>query len=254
MLKNAKWIIGTVAQLLLVIIVVPVVMKFFSFFINFETMADKAQSVCFKMIASIPCFNTWLKLMKDFCDWSSSDNANLFNELVMKNKIITTGVAGVQIFFQSVMTAFISKVFKAVHKMLSGYGAPIISTFLGVIVSTVVTYFMNKNQSMASIIISNVLLLGIMIVGFFFMFKSVFGSLRMRKSVFVLDLIVTGLSAVITSFYLTVMVFAVNNCVGGRSQAISTCLAITVVEIINLVLCTLLSLAYDKDKERGIIS
>ncbi len=254
MIKNIKWTIGTVAQLLLVVIIIPIIMKIGSAFINFETMAGKAQSIWFKLITSLPCFSTWTGLIKNYFEWSFSDNRDLFNELVAKNQVITSGVALLQVFFQAAMAAFISKVFKSIHKVVSGYGAPIISTLSGIIVSTIINYFLGKNQSAMKIIIYDTLLFAIMIVGFIMMFKSLFKSLRMRKSVFVLDLIITGLSAVITSFYLTVMVFAVNKCMGDTSQTVAACVTMTVVEIINLIVCTLLSLAYDRDKERDIIS
>ncbi len=253
MIKNIKWIIGTVAQLLLVIIVIPIIMKIGSIFINFETMSGKAQSIWFKLITSLPCFSTWTGLIKNYFDWSFSDNENLFNELVAKNQVIISGVALLQVFFQATIAAFVSKVFKSVHKVVSGYGAPIISTLSGIIISTIINYFLSKNQSAMKIIIYDTILLAFMIVGFTMMFKALFSSLRMRKSVFILDLIVTGLSAVITSLYLTVMVFAVNKCMGDPSQTIATCVIMTVVEIINLIVCTLLSLTYEKDKEKNTI-
>lgn len=250
MIRKKSWIVGTIAQLLLIIIIVPVVMKILSFFVNFDSISEQTNSFVVNLIGSIPCFSTWLTIIVKFFDQFPINNSDIFEKLLTDSNIVSIA----KTFFQAILTAVIAKIFKAIHNIISSNGAPIISTFLAVLSATVINYFLSKSSTLKGLILFYGGVIAIMILGIIFMFRSAFSTLKMRQSVFLLDLIVNGLSAVITSCYLTVMIFAVNGCFGSMSETIYFCFIITVVELINLILCALLSLAYDKDKERGIIS
>lgn len=254
MFRKRSWIIGTIAQLLLIVIILPIIMKLLSLFVNFESMAEKANSFVFSLIGSIPCFSTWFSMIVKYFSLPTGDKMDTLEKLVSNSNIITNGISIAKTFFQAVLTALIAKIFKAIHKFVSGNGAPIISTFSAVLVTTVLNYFLLKNTTIQSVILWYGGVIAIMFIGFAIMFRSIFATLRMRKSTFVLDLIISGISSVITAGYLTVMIFAVNGYLGTISTTIQYCIIITIIEMINLIACTLISLAYDRDKEKGIIS
>lgn len=254
MFRKRSWIIGTIAQLLLILIILPIVMELLSFFVNFESMAKKANSFVFSLIGSIPCFSTWLSVIVKYFNLPSGDKMDTLEKLLSNSSIITNGVSIAKTFFQAVLATLIAKIFKAIHKSDPGNGAPIISTFSAVLVATVLNYFLLKNTTIQSLILWYGGVIAIMFIGFTIMFRSIFATLGMKKSTFVLDLIISGISTVITAGYLTVMIFAVNGYLGTISTTVQYCIIITIIEMINLIACTLISLAYERERKKGIIS
>lgn len=249
-----RYIIGSIAQLLLIVIIFPIVLQIFSFFINFENLADKANSVVFSLIGSIPCFNTWVSMIIKYTQNINSEKIDVLAKLYSNNSLITSQVGILKTFFQAILAALCVKLTKSIHKIISINGANILSVFLGVLLSTILNYFLAKNNSVLGVLIWYGGLIIIMLVGMLFMFKSIFASLRTRRSAFLLDLIIGGISAVITSCYLTVMIFAVNGVYSSFDTILYNCLIMTIVEIINLVIGYILFLMYDLDRKKGILS
>lgn len=253
--KRTSWLIGTIAQLLILIIVVPILLQIISLVVNLGGSGGKADSFVVDLINSIPCFSTWIQLLHGFLQLTPvNGTSRALDSIIANSVVISSTFLLFKTFFQALLSAICSKVFISIHRVVSFFGAPILATFFGVLVATLVNSIFEKNTSLLSIVLWYGGIIVIMIIGFMFLTKSLFATLNMKKSTFVFDLIIDGLSTLITSLYLTVIILAVNGYFGSLSKTIGYCLLMSIVEIVNLVLFTLVSSVYEREKKEGKIS
>lgn len=249
--KYRTGIISSIVQLLLIVILFPLILQILAVIIPLSEA--EGEDFVFSLLDSIPLFDTWVSLLKDyFTAIPINENGIPLEVLLYSDEYINSAFSITKVFFDAFLLALCVQGANRVQDMTGMTGPHIVSTFTGVFVAIIIKILISLiDENLLGQLIYYIGLLVIILIGIFIMIKSVF-----RRNVIgvinVSSAIISAISAIITTCYMTIIIMAVNGYAGDIKTRISLCFTVTVIELINVICSAIMSSFFD-DKRKVFI-
>lgn len=245
--KHRTGIISSIVQLLLIAILFPLILQILATIIPLSK-AD-ANSFVFSLLDSIPLFDTWVSLLKDYFTAAPlNGNGTPLDVLLYNSEYINSTFSITKILFDSLLLTFCVQGANRVQDLTSMTGPHIVSTFTGVFVAIILKILISLiDENLLGQLTYYIGLIAIILIGIFIMIKSV-SSKRFIGFINVSSAFISAISAIITTCYITIIIMAVNGYAGDMKTRISLCFTVTVIELINVICSALISSFFDDKK------
>ncbi len=242
-------IVSTVAKVLLIVILLPFILQVSVFIASIPGSEDTfIIKFIYNIIDSIPLFDTWVSILNEIIVASERTR-----RLSLEDAGLLVGMSSVFFaFLEAVVLALCIKFFEKLESVTKT--GSFLPTVLGVVIATVICFtvkivFVDSDSLGALITYGGTIV--VMLIGITIALKCIFKKRKksFNSMMFYIDVFVCGISAVITSGYLTVTILAINGYVGTIFDTIKYCFIFTVIEIINVILLRVVTVFMENLKD-----
>lgn len=209
--------ISNIAQILLVVILFPALSVFFGVSFGNGSMSNMISS----LIEKIPLCEMWVDILYQYT-----------GGLTVSDVASSTVLVIVKAFPETLISAICVYICVQLGKKIGAVGLPILSTFVGIVIATIITSLTGLSNNIKTEILIDFGVVVVMIIGIKIMFTGVFGGGQMVKGKKVLLLIIDGLFAVITTAYISALLLAAYGAYANIGQALGRIYLLTAIDIV----------------------
>lgn len=239
--------ISNVAQIILVVILLPFVAIVIRMISGVGAGGANMTGMLSSLIGNIPLCEVWMDVLYQYAGGLTAADVATSTVLVILKALPEALISAICVH----TCVRIEKVLKtmSVPDQRKHYGLPIFSTFVGIVIATVITSLTGLTHSVTSEILMDFGAIIIMLIGFKILFRTVFRGRGIFEGKKILLFIIDGLFAVITTAYISGLLLAAKGAYASTGQAIGIIFVLTGIEIIAAVVVCWISKAVDPELE-----
>ena len=217
--------ISNVAQIVLVVLLLPFIAVIIGLVSGSGSGAGNMSGMFFSLIGEIPLCDVWMDILYQKAGGlTPSDVAN------------STVLVIVKAFPEAVISAICVYVCVQAGKKIGARGVPILTTFAGIVIASIITSLTGQSNSLTAEILIDFGVIIIMLIGIRIMLRGAFGGARLLTGKKVLLLVIDGLLAVLTTAYVSVLLLAAAGVYGSIGETVGRVYLITGIEIIAVLI------------------